>query len=139
MRRDSCYLFWSSICLNRNLKKSGKIGPFIKCWPIDKDMSVDYSLKICKRIWAYAWLWSSLLLLRRLRWIEIKPYYITNLGFDAIWISPAVDNYDNGYHGYWARDIYKINDHFGGPAAFKSFVNTQHENKCVGYAWCRWK
>lgn len=35
------------------------------------------------------------------------------MGFDAIWISPVVDNYGNGYHGYWAQDWYKINSHFG--------------------------
>lgn len=39
--------------------------------------------------------------------------YIKELGFDAIWISPVVDNLDGGYHGYWARDWNKINSHFG--------------------------
>jgi len=29
-----------------------------------------------------------------------------DLGFDAIWISPIVDNYPNNYHGYAARNIY---------------------------------
>jgi alpha-amylase len=28
--------------------------------------------------------------------------YIEGMGFDAIWISPVVDNWANGYHGYWA-------------------------------------
>ena len=35
------------------------------------------------------------------------------MGFDAIWISPIVKNYPNGFHGYWAMDIYKINEYFG--------------------------
>lgn len=39
--------------------------------------------------------------------------YIQGMGFDAIWISPIIDNYDNGYHGYWGRDIYGLNTHFG--------------------------
>ena len=29
------------------------------------------------------------------------------MGFDAIWISPVIDNYDVGYHGYLARNMYK--------------------------------
>ena len=35
------------------------------------------------------------------------------MGFDAIWISPVVDNYDGGYHGYWARNMYDVNKNFG--------------------------
>lgn len=34
--------------------------------------------------------------------IENHLDYIEGLGFDAIWISPVVDNWANGYHGYWA-------------------------------------
>ena len=39
--------------------------------------------------------------------------YIKGMGFDAIWISPIVDNLDPGYHGYWARNWEAVNDHFG--------------------------
>lgn len=39
--------------------------------------------------------------------------YIQEMGFDAIWISPIIDNYDGGYHGYWGRNIYQLNQHFG--------------------------
>lgn len=39
--------------------------------------------------------------------------YIAGMGFDAIWITPVVDNIDGGYHGYWARNWEKTNDHFG--------------------------
>ena len=39
--------------------------------------------------------------------------YVQTLGFDAIWISPVVANLDNGYHGYWASDLYSVNSHFG--------------------------
>ena len=35
--------------------------------------------------------------------------YITGMGFDAIWISPIVDNYDGGYHGYWGRNLFGLN------------------------------
>lgn len=36
------------------------------------------------------------------------------MGFDAIWISPVVDNTDCGYHGYWAQKQFEIESHFGG-------------------------
>ncbi|RDB27294.1 Alpha-amylase 1 [Hypsizygus marmoreus] len=45
--------------------------------------------------------------------------YIQNMGFDAVWISPIVENVDNetaygeAYHGYWTQDINKLNTHFG--------------------------
>ena len=52
--------------------------------------------------------------------------YVKDLGFDAIWISPVIDNTDGGYHGYWARNWQKINDHFGGEQALKDLVNAAH-------------
>jgi len=48
------------------------------------------------------------------------------MGFDAIWISPVVDNIEPGYHGYWARNWEKINSHFGSEDDLKSLVNTAH-------------
>ena len=39
--------------------------------------------------------------------------YIQDMGFDAIWISPIIDNADGGYHGYWQRDMYAVNANFG--------------------------
>lgn len=50
-----------------------------------------------------------------------------DLGFDAIWISPIVDNYDNGYHGYWARKIYEVNSHFGTKDDLKRLVTECHK------------
>lgn len=52
--------------------------------------------------------------------------YVKDLGFDAVWISPVVDNSDGGYHGYWARYWDKVNSHFGDDAALKRFVDTAH-------------
>lgn len=52
--------------------------------------------------------------------------YITGMGFDAIWISPVVDNLGEGYHGYWAKNWEKINAHFGSEDDLKSLVNTAH-------------
>ena len=58
--------------------------------------------------------------------IELQLQYIKDLGFDAIWISPVVDNSNGGYHGYWARNWEKINSHFGDEAALQSLVNKAH-------------
>lgn len=52
--------------------------------------------------------------------------YIKNLGFNAIWISPVVDNVDKGYHGYWARDFYNVNSHFGSSNDLKKLVDACH-------------
>ena len=42
--------------------------------------------------------------------------YIQDLGFDAVWISPVVVNADGGYHGYWAKDLFSVNEHMGSAA-----------------------
>lgn len=52
--------------------------------------------------------------------------YIQDLGFDAIWITPIVKNYDNGYHGYWATDLYSLNPNFGSEDDFKSLLSACH-------------
>lgn len=49
------------------------------------------------------------------------------MGFDAIWISPIIDNYDGGYHGYWGRNINALNNHFGTETDFVNFVTACHE------------
>jgi len=53
--------------------------------------------------------------------------YIVNMGFDAIWISPVIDNMPCGYHGYWARNITKIEEHFGGEEHLAHLINKAHE------------
>ena len=58
--------------------------------------------------------------------ITEKLDYIKGMGFDAIWISPVVDNIDGGYHGYWARNWEKVNAHFGTEQDLKNLVNTAH-------------
>ena len=52
--------------------------------------------------------------------------YIQGMGFDAIWISPIIDNRDGGYHGYWGRDIYKLNPNFGTEQDFKDLISACH-------------
>eukprot|EP00029_Vermamoeba_vermiformis_P005603 TRINITY_DN1998_c0_g1_i1.p1 TRINITY_DN1998_c0_g1~~TRINITY_DN1998_c0_g1_i1.p1 ORF type:complete len:471 (-),score=85.46 TRINITY_DN1998_c0_g1_i1:52-1464(-) len=60
--------------------------------------------------------------------VENNIDYITGMGFDAIWISPVVDNTPGGYHGYWMRNLNKVNDHFGSSSDLSSMVNTAHNN-----------
>lgn len=52
--------------------------------------------------------------------------YIQGMGFDAIWISPIVDNTDGGYHGYWARNWDQLNANFGSDQDFRDFVAACH-------------
>lgn len=52
--------------------------------------------------------------------------YIQGMGFDAIWISPIIDNYDGGYHGYWGRNLNALNQHFGSEQNFVDFVSACH-------------
>ena len=49
------------------------------------------------------------------------------MGFDAIWISPVVENTHNGYHGYWAKNWEAISPQFGGEEALRSLVRAAHE------------
>jgi alpha-amylase len=53
--------------------------------------------------------------------------YIANLGFDAVWISPVPLNQPDEYHGYAAKDLTKINPHFGGEAGLKRLSDALHE------------
>ncbi|KAF8441263.1 glycoside hydrolase superfamily [Terfezia claveryi] len=58
--------------------------------------------------------------------MEQKLDYIKNMGFDAVWITPIVENTDGGYHGYWAKNIYKLNTNYGSSDDLKSLINTAH-------------
>ena len=44
------------------------------------------------------------------------------MGFDAIWISPIIENYEGGYHGYKGKNIYGLNRNFGTEQDFIDFV-----------------
>jgi glycosidase len=69
-----------------------------------------------------------------------KISYIAGMGVTALWLSPVVDNthlpvYTSGwtgpqagYHGYWARDDYKIDPHMGTWSDFDTLVSTAHAN-----------
>ena len=48
--------------------------------------------------------------------------YIKGMGFDAIWISPIVENYPNSYHGYHLTNLYNLNSNFGSESDLKSLI-----------------
>ena len=52
--------------------------------------------------------------------------YIANMGFDAIWITPIIDNTDGGYHGYWGRNWYGVNSNFGSEQDLQDFISACH-------------
>lgn len=60
--------------------------------------------------------------------------YIDSMGFDCVWISPVVGQLegDDGpvsgtaYHGYWARDWYAIDRHFGSAADLQALSAALH-------------
>jgi len=53
--------------------------------------------------------------------------YIKGMGFDAIWISPIIKNIEPGYHGYWASDLFKVNEHFGTEEDLVELVEECHK------------
>jgi len=61
------------------------------------------------------------------RGIIEKLDYIKGMGFDAIWISPIVENAEGAYHGYHLTNLYALNTHFGTEDDFKALVSACHE------------
>ncbi len=63
-----------------------------------------------------------------------KLAYLDNLGVTTLWISPVVDNDDDqlaktglwGFHGYWAKDFEKVDEHLGDVAKVKELLNKAH-------------
>jgi len=53
--------------------------------------------------------------------------YIQDMGFNAIWISPILENTANGYHGYHMKSLYNINPFFGTEQDFINLVNECHK------------
>jgi alpha-amylase len=69
---------------------------------------------------------------------KIKDGYFKNLGVDAIWISPPVEQIHAatdegtgktyGFHGYWARDFTAVDANLGTEADMRELVDTAHAN-----------
>ena len=48
------------------------------------------------------------------------------MGFNAIWISPIVQNYAGSYHGYHLTNLYNLNSNFGSEDDFKNLITQCH-------------
>lgn len=62
------------------------------------------------------------------RGITEKLDYIESLGFNAIWISPFLEQTQeqNSYHGYWQRSLTNLNPHFGDLDDLKTLIHECH-------------
>lgn len=66
------------------------------------------------------------------RGIEQNLDYIQGMNFDAIWISPIVAQLPQStgdgqaYTGYWAQDLYALNEEFGTVEDLKSLIEAVH-------------
>ncbi|OGX79232.1 alpha-amylase [Exiguobacterium sp. SH31] len=69
--------------------------------------------------------------------ITKKLDYLDKLGINTIWITPIVDNIDwdlrygkdgsqYGYHGYWAKNFEKLDEHLGDMQAFHRLIDAAH-------------
>lgn len=69
---------------------------------------------------------------------KIKEGYFRDLGVDAIWITPPVEQIRGsvdegtgksyGFHGYWARDFTAVDASFGTEQDVRNLVDTAHAN-----------
>ena len=69
---------------------------------------------------------------------KIKEGYFTDLGINAIWFSPVVEQIHGsvdegtgvtyGFHGYWAKDWTALEPNFGTEAELSELVQTAHEH-----------
>ena len=58
-----------------------------------------------------------------------KLDYIEGMGFNAIWISPIIENINNewAYHGYSGINFYALNSHFGTEEDLINLINECHK------------
>ncbi len=69
---------------------------------------------------------------------KIKQGYFTELGVNAIWFTPVVEQIHGstdegtgvsyGYHGYWAKDWTSLDPNFGTKKDLEDLVKTAHSN-----------
>jgi len=69
---------------------------------------------------------------------KIKEEYFTNLGINAIWMTPIVEQihgatdegtgFTYGYHGYWTKDWTNIDPNYGTKEDLKELVKVAHKN-----------
>jgi len=69
---------------------------------------------------------------------KIKEGYFNNLGINAIWLTPIVEQIHGavdegtgvtfGYHGYWTKDWTSLDPNFGTKKDLKNLVEVAHKN-----------
>ena len=69
---------------------------------------------------------------------KIKEGYFTDLGINAIWFTPVVEQVHGpvdegtgvtyGYHGYWTKDWTALDPNFGTKEDLKELIETAHTN-----------
>lgn len=59
--------------------------------------------------------------------ITKKLDYLKNMGFTTIILSPIFVNEKDGFHGYWVKDFYNTDPHFGTITELKTLVNEAHK------------
>ena len=67
---------------------------------------------------------------------KIKDGYFSNLGVNAIWLTPVIENIHGstdegtgksyGFHGYWAKDFTALDAAFGTEDELRTLVDTAH-------------
>ncbi|UCE95110.1 MAG: alpha-amylase [Flavobacteriaceae bacterium] len=70
---------------------------------------------------------------------KIKEGYFSDLGINAIWFTPVVEQihggtdegtgFTYGFHGYWAKDWTALDPNFGTMEDLEELVKVAHENK----------
>lgn len=55
--------------------------------------------------------------------------YITEMRFDAIWISQIVANVPKEYHEYWPQNMYEISTNFRTEQDFINLVTARHTTR----------
>ena len=70
---------------------------------------------------------------------KIKSGYFSDLGINAIWFTPVVEQihggtdegtgFTYGFHGYWAKDWTALDPNFGTLSDLEELVKIAHENK----------
>lgn len=69
---------------------------------------------------------------------KIKEGYFGKLGVNSLWLTVPMDNTESSgvgndgknysaYHGYWPKDFYKAEEHFGTMAKLKEVVDEAHK------------
>lgn len=53
--------------------------------------------------------------------------YLQSVGATALWLTPVQENIEDGYHGYWINDFYKIDPHLGTLEDLQKLVKQAHK------------